>query len=98
MSAETGVHMGAYDEARAAFARGEIAAAELACLYVASRVRARAGVRWKQGARRPAFACDGLPPAVRLFAEERLLRIEEAVARALVGWARGERDVVLLFE
>src|SRR5258706_15932358 len=73
-------------------------AAELACVYVAERVRAAGGHRWDQGARKPAIAVASTAPAVRLFAERRLLGVVEPAARALVAWARGERDVVLLFD
>lgn len=51
-----------------------------------------------QGARKPPLApVDELTPHARLFAEHRLLGIEDAVATALVAWARGERDVELGF-
>src|SRR5437588_2908661 len=87
----------AYAEARAAFERGDAAPAELACAYVAARVRARGGSRWIQGARRAPLA-SAVPGRARLFAEKRLLRVGDAVARGLVAWARGERDVELLFD
>jgi hypothetical protein len=75
---------------------------ELACQYIALHVRRTAGPRWLQGPlptpllREPSSPPPP-PPGVRLFAERRLLRIPEAVPRALVAWWRGERRVELLF-
>ena len=61
-------------------------------------MRARAGTRWRQGRATIEAPEDAarLPDAVRLFAEQRLLRVPEVVARGLIAWARGERPVDLL--
>ncbi len=71
--------------------------AEIACEYIAARVRAVAGARWLQGAMCPALTTAVTTPGVRLFAEHRLWRIERAVASGLVAWAAGERNVDLLY-
>lgn len=86
-----------WEEARAAFEAGRIGGAELACTYVASRVRRVAGPRWLQGPRKPALDAAGAPPLVRIFAERELHRLPRPVAGALVGWAMGSRPVELLF-
>ena len=67
----------------------------LACAYVASRMRHRAGPRFVQGRRvQPLPSRSALAP-VALFAEHRVFSISEPVAQALVAWANGERDVEL---
>ena len=71
--------------------------AELACDYIAARVRRASGARWLQGRRNPPLPCDHPAPSVRLFAEHRLRRLPEAVPQALLAWSRGERRVDLLF-
>ena len=71
---------------------------ERACEYIVTRVRAAAGSRWLQGELRPALVTEATTPAVRLFASQRIWRVEHAVARGLVAWADGARDVDLLFE
>jgi hypothetical protein len=70
--------------------------AAVACAYVVERVRRAAGPRWLQGARTPPLPCRAALPAVRLVAERRLHKVEEAVARGLVAWAEGTRPVDLL--
>ena len=74
-----------------------ISDAERACEYVAERVKIAAGARFLQGAVSPPLFTRARSPAVRLFAEKRLWRIEHAVSRGLVAWAEGERNVELLF-
>jgi hypothetical protein len=71
--------------------------AALACEYIATRVRQKAGPRWLQGAVREHRAPAPTAPAVRLFAEQRLLGVKACVAQGLVAWARGEREVDVLF-
>ncbi|HZF54550.1 MAG TPA: hypothetical protein VE093_38145 [Polyangiaceae bacterium] len=71
--------------------------AELASAYIAERVRRASGRRWLQGRRAAPLPCDHPSPSIRLFAEHRLRRLPEAVPRALVAWAQGERRVDLLF-
>ncbi|MEO7094291.1 MAG: hypothetical protein ABI175_13630, partial [Polyangiales bacterium] len=75
--------------------RGGLGEGALACAYVASRMRHRAGSRFVQGRRREPLASrvEGLP--VSLFAEHRIFSIPEPVAQALVSWANDERDVEL---
>ncbi len=87
-----------YSEALERFRSGVAAPAEVACAFLLSRVRAKAGSRWRQGERKPPLPCDGLAPAVRVIAESRLSQVVEPVARALVGWGRGERVVELRFD
>ncbi len=71
--------------------------AERACEYIAEHVRKAKGSRWLPGAMKPPLATDTSSPAVRLFAEQRLWRIERAVAQGLVAWAAGARSVELSF-
>ncbi len=87
-----------YAQAREAHRARAIGDAELAAAYVVERVRRAAGTRWLQGARQTPFASSSSAPLVRLFAEQRLVKIGESVARALVAWAGGERRVDLLFD
>ena len=71
--------------------------AEDACRYVASRVRLRAGARWLQAPRRAPIApiARAKPsPFIALVAERHLAFVSELAARALLGWAGGERPVV----
>lgn len=71
--------------ARDAHARGAIGPAELAAVFVASRVRLAAGPRWLQGAPRERCAAADLPPVLALFAERSLHRVGPEVGAALVG-------------
>ena len=71
--------------------------AEIACAYVADRVKRAAGRKWLQGRWAPPLACRADTVNARLFAEHRLYRIERVVATALVSWADGARPVDLLF-
>lgn len=71
--------------------------AELACDYIAERVRRASGKRWLQGRRNPPLPCHHPSPSIRLFAEHRLHRLPDAVPQALLAWSRGERHVDLLF-
>lgn len=87
-----------WDEARAAFDAGDLGDAELACVYVADRVRRAAGASWLQGPRRPALPCEGASPPVRLFAERELHKVPRAAPEALVAWAAGRRPVDLIFD
>ncbi|APR77820.1 Hypothetical protein A7982_03167 [Minicystis rosea] len=88
----------AWDDARAAFAAGHMGGAELACAFVADRVRRAAGRRWLQGPRRPALdpGADA-PELVRLFATRELFGLPRAAPEALVAWAAGRRRVELGF-
>jgi hypothetical protein len=71
--------------------------AELACAYVAERVRRDAPRRWIQGPRRPPLdPGEGAPELVRLFAGRDIYRLPRAVAEALVAWSAGRRRVDLL--
>ena len=88
-----------WERARAAFAAGDLSAAELACTYVADRVRRDAPRRWVQGPRRPVLDAGERPgPLVQLFAERDLYRLPRSVSEALVAWAAGRRQVAVLFE
>lgn len=88
----------AWDEARTEYGAGRIGAAELACAYVADRVRRNAGARWLQGPRRPALDPGPDAPAiVRLFATRELFGLPRAANEALVAWAAGRRKVELGF-
>jgi hypothetical protein len=69
---------------------------ERVCSFVLERVKSSAGARWLQGRARPPIPCTHPSPAVRLFAEHRLHRIEAGVARGLVAIAEGQRDIDLL--
>jgi hypothetical protein len=71
--------------------------AELACAFVAERVRREAPRRWIQGPRRPALdPGEGASDLVLLFATRDVYRLPRPVSEALVAWARGERRVELL--
>jgi hypothetical protein len=71
--------------------------AELACAYVAERVRREAPRRWIQGPRRPPLdAGEGASEVLRLFATRDLYRLPRVVSEALVAWARGRRRVTVL--
>ncbi len=71
--------------------------AEIACAYVAERVRREAPRRWIQGPRRPALdAGEGASEVLHLFATRDLYRLPRAVSEALVAWARGRRRVLVL--
>jgi len=69
--------------------------AERACAYVIDRARRAAPHRWRQGKWSPAFACGG-GEAARTIAQVRVRGVERAVARGLVAWSNGERDVVVM--
>ncbi len=69
---------------------------EQVCSFVLERVKRSAGARWLQGRANPPLPCRHSSPAVRVFAEHRLHRIEAVVARGLVALADGERDVDVL--
>jgi hypothetical protein len=67
---------------------------ELACTYVAERVRREAPRRWIQGPRRPQLdPGEGASELVRLFATRDIYRLPRSVSEALVAWARGRRRV-----
>ena len=84
--------------ARERYAAGDLGAAELACAYVADRVRRDAPRRWIQGPRRPALdPGEGASELVRLFAARDIYRLPRPVSEALVAWAAGERRVALAF-
>lgn len=88
-----------WEAAREDHAAGRIGDAELACVYVANRVRRRAGPSWLQGPRRPVLDTgEGAPAIARLFAERELSGLPRAAAEALCAWSRGEREVELVFE
>lgn len=88
----------AWEGACQAFASGAMGAAELACVFVADRVRRLSGARWLQGPRRPALdAGPGAPEIVRLFATRELFGLPRAANEALVAWAAGRREVELCF-
>jgi hypothetical protein len=59
-----------------------------ACRYVIARVQARAGRRWRQGARAVPLACDALDEDALLVARRRLCGVPEIAARALCAWVR----------
>jgi hypothetical protein len=65
-----------------------------ACRYLIERVKAQSGLRWRQGARRPALECASAEAAARLVAERRLCGVPEVCARALIGWVEGRRPAV----
>jgi hypothetical protein len=74
-----------------------LASVERTCAYLAERVRREAPRCWVQGPRRPALdPGPEAPEIVRLFATRDIYRLPRSVSEALVAWARGERDVVLL--
>jgi hypothetical protein len=84
--------------ARDRHASGRLGAAELACAYVADRVRRAAPRRWLQGPRRPALdPGEGASDLVRLFASRDLYRLPRRVSEALVAWAAGARRVAVAF-
>jgi len=87
-----------YDELLRAHREGRLGDAELACGYVAERVRKARGSRWLQGALQPPLADASGSAIVGLFAGYRLARLDGSVGRALVAWAGGRRHVHLLFE
>jgi hypothetical protein len=71
--------------------------AEIACAYVAERVRREAPRRWIQGPRRPPLDPGGrASDLVRLFATRDIYRLPRAVSEAIVAWAAGARRVELL--
>jgi hypothetical protein len=70
--------------------------AELACAYVAERVRRDAPRRWLQGPRRPTLdPGEHASELLQLFATRDLYRLPRAVSEALVAWAAGRRRVSL---
>jgi hypothetical protein len=80
-------------------ARDRVAAdAELACAYVIDRVKRASGARWRQGDMRPPIRGSEMPEAVHVVATSRLRCVELAVARGLVAWFEGARDVELRFD
>jgi hypothetical protein len=88
-----------WESALGRYRAGDLSGAELACAYVASRVRRAAPRRWVQGPRRPALLeGQGAPPLVNLFATRDLYRLPRSVSEALVSWSRGLRRVELSFE
>jgi hypothetical protein len=88
----------AWETARAAWQAGQLGEAELACAFVADRVRRRAGNRWLQGPRRPAIdPGPGAAEIVRVFAMRELYGVPRAAQDALVAWAAGARRVDLGF-
>ena len=80
---------------REAVDRGDLAEGALACAYVASRMRLRAGARFVQGRRRDPLTSRTDAAPVTLFAQHRVFCISEPVAQALVAWANHARDVEL---
>lgn len=86
-----------WPDGRAAYAEGQMSGAELACIYIAERVRLRSGARFLQAERRPPLPSTSPSPWIRLFAEHELYRIPSAVPQALLAWAEGSRPVDLLF-
>jgi hypothetical protein len=84
-----------FPEALAAYRDRRLPPAELACVYVAGRVREIGGPRWLQSARKIPLPCASASAAVRLFAERHLHKIPDVVPRALVAWADGRRPVDL---
>jgi len=88
----------AWETARASWEAGRIGGAELACAFVADRVRRRAGRRWLQGPRRAAVDPGaGAAEIVRVFATRELFGLPRAAQDALVAWAAGRRRVELGF-
>lgn len=84
--------------ARERFAAGALSGADLACVYVAERVRRDAPRCWVQGPRRPVLdAGDRASDLVRIFATRDLYRLPRPVAEALVAWAAGRRQVEVFF-
>ena len=69
-----------------------------ACRYVIARVRAKAGARWRQGARAQPLECESSAEEARLVAGRRLCGVPEAAARALCEWVNGRRPAILLHE
>ena len=57
-----------------------------ACRYVLLRVRARAGRRWRQGARAEPLACASDDADALVIARRRLCGVPEIAARALCRW------------
>src|SRR5262249_48143885 len=86
-----------WPEALAEHREARLTDAELACVYITSRVRDRAGCRWLQTQRNPPLPCGLASPWVRLFAERGLFRVPPAVHDPVVGWANGARPLELLF-
>jgi hypothetical protein len=88
----------AFPLARERFAAGDLSGAELACVYVAERVRRDAPRHWVQGPRRPALDAGDRPSdLVQLFATRDVYRLPRPVAEALVAWATGRRQVEVFF-
>jgi hypothetical protein len=71
---------------------------DIACAFVLEAARRAAGPRWNQGRRPTPLACASDEPAAQIVASVRLHRVDEPAARALVGWASGERPAELLRE
>jgi hypothetical protein len=68
--------------------------AELACAYVAERVRRDAPRRWIQGPRRPPLdPGEGASELLQLFATRDIYRLPRTVSEALVAWGAGRRQV-----
>jgi hypothetical protein len=70
--------------------------AELAAAYIVGHVKEQSRARAFQGARRPALRRAAAGSALDMVATMRLSKVPEPVARGLVAWAYGERQVHLL--
>ncbi len=61
--------------------------------FLAARLEMRHGRRWIGGMRRPALGAATGTATIDAFATRRLFRVPDEVPRALLAWARGERNV-----
>jgi hypothetical protein len=69
--------------------------ADRAACFLLEHARKRVGSRWHQGLWSPPLAARALAESVDVIARHRVWRVERAVARGIVAWASGEREVQL---
>lgn len=69
--------------------------AATAARFLLERLQSTCGSRWRGGLRRQALAYRGCASEIQLIAKYQICRLPLPAARALVGWANGERDTTL---
>ncbi len=75
---------------------GDLLDAEIASAYVLRAVHRLSPPRFLQGERPSPIECQSPSPLLKFVAQYRFRRVEEVIARALVRWGNGERNVELM--